>query len=290
MESVSSGKLRKACPKCGTIVHVKRAVCNCSHAFALKRKARCCVGSEPDRKRKEKDSIRKARGRSSETREQTVQRQEQQRVRMASMRASETCEETLQRREQDRVRRASMRASETCEETVQRQEQNKTRVARKRASETCKETVQRQEQNRTRMASMRARSVTLEAAVSTFQSEVKVGPDCVCMCCHRMMYSKSVVPYNREKYTKASADVLDKVFSADLTYISCDGKKWMCKTCDRTLKRGSMPVQAKANGLQLSEIPPELSGLNALELRLINLQVPFMKMVALPSEKQRSIH
>ena len=51
-----------------------------------------------------------------------------------------------------------------------------------------------------------------------------------------------------------------------------------------------MPLQAKANGLQLSEIPPELSGLNALELRLISLHVPFMKMVALPPSKQRSIH
>ena len=62
------------------------------------------------------------------------------------------------------------------------------------------------------------------------------------------------------------------------------------KTCDRALKRGSMPLQAKANGLKLCEIPSELSGLNALELRLICLQVPFMKMVALPSGKQRSIH
>ena len=51
-----------------------------------------------------------------------------------------------------------------------------------------------------------------------------------------------------------------------------------------------MPVQAKANGLQLSQVPNELSDLNALEMRLICLQVPFMKLVALPAGKQRSIH
>ena len=51
-----------------------------------------------------------------------------------------------------------------------------------------------------------------------------------------------------------------------------------------------MPQQAIENGLQLPEIPPELSGLNSLELRWISLRVPFMKMVALPSGKQRSIH
>ena len=51
-----------------------------------------------------------------------------------------------------------------------------------------------------------------------------------------------------------------------------------------------MPLQAKANGLKLPEIPPELADLNALELRLICLRLPFMKMVALPTGKQRSIH
>ena len=51
-----------------------------------------------------------------------------------------------------------------------------------------------------------------------------------------------------------------------------------------------MPLQAKANGLQFCQVPPELSSLNALELRLICLCVPFMKMVALPTGKQRSIH
>ena len=83
---------------------------------------------------------------------------------------------------------------------------------------------------------------------------------------------------------------MDKVLSPEFTYISCDGKLWICKTCDRILKHGLLPVQAKANGLQLSAVPPELSGLNALELTLICLRVPFMKMVALPSGKQRCIH
>ena len=51
-----------------------------------------------------------------------------------------------------------------------------------------------------------------------------------------------------------------------------------------------MLLQAKANGLQLCPVPSQLSGLNLLELRLISLRVPFMKMVALPSGKQRCIH
>ena len=80
------------------------------------------------------------------------------------------------------------------------------------------------------------------------------------------------------------------MFSADLRYVCDTGNEYVCKTCDRALKRGVMPLQAKANGLKLSEMPPELADLNALELRLICLRLPFMKMVALPSGKQRSIH
>ena len=99
----------------------------------------------------------------------------------------------------------------------------------------------------------------------------------MCTCCHRMMYRKSVIQCN--KYTKTSPDVLQEVFSVNIRYISNNGKQWICKTCDRSLMRGSMPLQDKANGLQLPEIHPELSGLNALELRLISIRVPFMKMV-----------
>ena len=52
-------------------------------------------------------------------------------------------------------------------------------------------------------------------------------------------------------------------------------KEWVCKTCDSALVRGSMPLHAKVNGLQLSEIPHELADLNSL----ISLCVLFMKMV-----------
>ena len=96
------------------------------------------------------------------------------------------------------------------------------------------------------------------------------------------MYRKSGVLCNKAHYTKLDADLFNNVFSADISYISCDGKEWVGKTCDRALKRGNMPLQAKANGLQLSQVPPELSNLNALELGLICLRLPFMKMVALP--------
>ena len=49
-------------------------------------------------------------------------------------------------------------------------------------------------------------------------------------------------------------------------------------------KRGKLPAQAKANNL---DVPPHL---NLLEVQLISLRIPFMKMMALPCGKQCAIH
>ena len=263
--------------------------------------------------RKEGDRMHKASMRESETFEQTVHRQETNRMHMASMRESETFEQTVHRQETNRMHMASMRESETFEQTVHRQETNRMHMASMRESETFEQTVQRKERDRMHKASMRASEIpdevlrrkqsnkeamaskrksnlSVEHDIFAFHHDIKSGPDFVCTCCHRMMYRKSVVPGNLAKYSKCSNDLLQNVFSADHHYISNDGNEWVCKTCDRALKRRVMPLQAKANGLQLCNVPPELSDLNALELRLISLRVPFMKMVALPSGKQRSIH
>ena len=173
---------------------------------------------------------------------------------------------------------------------MDRQQQNREHMASMRASETSEQTVHRQEKDRNHKASKRATKkasdVCAQQAIMSFYSDIKNGP---CSCFHCLMYSKSVVPCNLAKYTKCSNNLLECVFSADLRYVSDTGNEWVCRTCDRTLKRGVMPLQAEANGLKLSQIPAELSDLNALELRLICLRLPFMKMVALPSGKQRSI-
>ena len=186
------------------------------------------------------------------------------------------------------------RASESHEQIVTRQKRNMERMASLRSSETHEQTLQRQADNRKRMAGLRAsvqrRSVSVNSPISTFHSVVKLGPDFVSTCCHRMMYRKIVVLCNKAHYTILDVNLFNNVFSADISYVSYDGKEWVCKTCDRALKRGNMPLHTKANGLWLSQVPPELSNLKALELRMICLRLPFMKMVALPSGKQRSIH
>ena len=95
-----------------------------------------------------------------------------------------------------------MRASESREQTLRRQEQDRTCTASMRASETHEQTLRRQELDRTHRANKRKRNLLVEDAIAAFHSEIKLGPDFVCTCCHRMMYRKSVVPCNKVKYTK----------------------------------------------------------------------------------------
>ena len=71
----------------------------------------------------------------------------------------------------------------------------------------------------TAMAKKRASTVTVENAIAAFRSKVKLGPEFVCMCCHRMMYKQTVIPYTRGKYTKASHELLEQVFCAKHNHI-----------------------------------------------------------------------
>jgi hypothetical protein len=98
------------------------------------------------------------------------------------------------------------------------------------------------------------------------------------------MYHKTVQQFKVFNYDKAPSEFVIP------ESVSAHDKQWICKTCHNALKRGVLPAQAKANNLDLEDIPVELSDLNSLEIRLISLRIPFMKMVALPCGKQRAIH
>ena len=297
----------KVCPQCNAILPIRLKVCkSCQHVFRAKRQIEHTLPARamkrlrvtlPDSMKsviKAKDKLQKACKRAAESSEQTLHRQQYDREYRASMRAAESSEQTWHRQQQNKQHMANVREAESSEQTLHRQQQNKQHMASVREAESSEQTLHRQQQNKEHMASMRAakkaNEVCIEEAIVSFHSDIKNGPDFVCTCCHRLMYRKSVVLCNTAKYSKCSSDLLNCVFKADLRYVCGTGSEWVCKTCDRALKRGVMPVQAKANGLQLPDIPTELSGLNALEMRLICLRLPFMKMVALPCGKQRSIH
>ena len=103
------------------------------------------------------------------------------------------------------------------------------------------------------------------------------------------MYRQTVLPLKRDKYTKVKKSLLDMVLGDDTLYASFNDAYFICKTCDIALSKGNMPLQSLANNLQLSSVPPELSCLNGLEIRLISLRVAFMKFIG-PAFWQAKVH
>ena len=71
-------RLRKVCPQCSTVIHARRSVCVCGHAFTLKREARITASSSPAKPKRALESL-----------EDTLRRQESNRTCMASIRASD---------------------------------------------------------------------------------------------------------------------------------------------------------------------------------------------------------
>ena len=84
-----------------------------------------------------------------------------------------------------------------------------------RASETLHVKLHKRRKNKEAMANARTRTVLIESAIAAIHSEVKLGPEFVSTCCHRMMYRKSVVACNKGKYTM----MYFTVFSPDYSYM-----------------------------------------------------------------------
>ena len=108
-------------------------------------------------------------------------------------------------------------------------------------------------------------------------------PEFVCTCCHRILFRKTVVIFNESNYNFGNLTVERALSEMNRYKSDCHDAEYICVTCHNNLKRKTpkMPAQAVANGLDLPEIPPELSTLTEIERRLISLRIPFMKILAM---------
>ena len=244
------------------------------------------VEDRADRRTKNKE--RMAELRSKESVKDSTERRTSNKEHMADCRLKESVEDRADRRTKNKERMAELRSKESVKDTTERRTSNKEHMADCRLKESEQQVIDRRIKSKCHMATARAESKPIGVVIREFLAKVRMGPDYVCTCCHRMLYRHSVIGFNPTKYTKASPELLGGL--CEHIYVTSEGKQWVCKTCDGALSRGNLPVQAKANGMELDSEPTELSCLNALEQRLISLRVPFMKMVALPSGKQRCIH
>ncbi|KAI8484274.1 hypothetical protein Bbelb_380590 [Branchiostoma belcheri] len=244
--------------------------------------------SEQRNERLSKDKEKTTHRRMKETPEQRRKRLSKNKEKNAQMRAKETPEQRRKRLSKNKEKNAQMRAKETLGQKRRRLSKDRDKAAERRAKETHEQRRRRLFNDKNKTAEGRAlQPRTIESASLAFQKKIKEGPIYVCCVCHRLMFRKAVVQFKKDncKYCKLPANEKADIFHN--LYHDCS---WICNTCHFNMCRGEMPAQAKANGLQLADIPEELQNLRPLERRLISQRIPFMKLVGLPKGQQRAIH
>ena len=136
-----------------------------------------------------------------------------------------------------------------------------------------------------------------ENVTTEFREIVCHGPEYVCAVCFKLLFENQVKKCIIDDY-KLQMCINTNYLHACTFECSTDcplkhsarSSLWICFTCHRKLKLDKVPAEANLNNLQLHEIPEELAGLNTLEQHLVSLNIPFMKLMALPKGGQNGVH
>lgn len=123
----------------------------------------------------------------------------------------------------------------------------------------------------------------VDVCISQFCQKIKEGPYYVCTVCNRMLYRKSVLIFNKQKYVNCN---IQNIFTEKLSF---DSKEYICKTCHSKVIRGKVPCQAVYNDMFVGDIPTELSTLEKLEQIPIAQRIVFEIIVVMPKGQQRKI-
>ena len=119
--------------------------------------------------------------------------------------------------------------------------------------------------------------------VAKFHKDVSEGPLFICTCCSQLWYKHSVCLAER---TRLSNPNMIKHLQ---NIISVDKKEWICRSCNRYLKKNKVPPCAITNGMRFPE-KPNFFYLNELECRLLAPRLAFQKIMQAPRGKQLKIN
>ncbi len=215
------------------------------------------------------------------------QKQAHEKSRVDSMSPDKKEEWHKQKKSREKSRRDDMSPTKKDEWHKQKQSHEKSR--KEDMSPDKKEKMLHQ--NRKRKASKRKsekdEGISIEQAGENFRKTLTDLPEFVCTCCHRLLWRRSVIKFDKSKYDMTS-EVVQKCFAEDIMYETKPNEIYICTTCNSSLKgkHPAMPAQAVANGLKLEPIPTGLETPNDMERMMFRKKIPFMKMGALPRGRQ----
>ena len=122
--------------------------------------------------------------------------------------------------------------------------------------------------------------------VAAFTQHMQEGPIYFCVSCHRHLYRQTVVKLNLSRCKPESRQLLSAMLASFNS--KKDDHMYICRTCQSYVRRNQVPCQAAINGLKLDDTPNQLH-LTELKCALIAQRVPFMKVFALPRDRQQAI-
>ncbi|CAG2237450.1 unnamed protein product [Mytilus edulis] len=156
------------------------------------------------------------------------------------------------------------------------------------------------QQTETRRENLKEENKQITEVIRKFKDAVQKGPECVCSCCLRLFFEKQVLickkgSYDNSIYDLCTTEQYKHTCTDDCsTHCAFEGtcrtSLWICYTCHRKMIKGKIPADSFSNGLMLEDVPLELKQLNSIEQQLIALNIPFMKIMALPKGGQKGVH
>ena len=232
--------------------------------------------SSRKRKRKNLDEEQCGDVRFRETSSRKRRRKNLDEEQCGDIRSRETSSRKRKRKNLDEEKCGDIRSRETSSRKCRRKNLDEDTKAGVR----CRETMGKKQKR----LDVKKMGTDIHFVRQRFQQSVKEGPTYDCCSCRRLLYRQSVLCYTVKRYKKTSASLLDCCGGNETS-----SKKFICKTCDASLKKDKMPCQAEANNLYFDNIPDALQDLCPLEQRLISQRLPFMQIASLPRGGQKGI-
>ena len=106
--------------------------------------------------------------------------------------------------------------------------------------------------------------------VLDFKNQIKEGPLYLCVICNHCLYKIAFTLFKKENYD----DVNEILTSLVKSY---DGLLYICKTCNKALKKKFIPYQAVSNKLDISFLPKEFESRSKHERVLVSRRILFRK-------------
>ena len=119
-------------------------------------------------------------------------------------------------------------------------------------------------------------------AIAEYRKAVEDYPKNVCCSCQELHQRKNVTVVKFDNHLGTAEWPLLKQFMLQKNPKATGEMHFMCRYCKNLIKKDQMPSRCVLNGLQVIEIPAELSGLDCLSKQFFQRAKAYQTVVQLP--------